>query len=104
MAGIGPESWFLLKWLQVHTKKTINVCATESCENLAITKYTHKCFAFFSRSKPGVMDVEIGRDPVNWLSARSSQYSLERFPKEAGIFPVKLFEFKALRVQVVIYK
>lgn len=43
-----------------------------------------------------MLGVEVGIDPDSWLSARSSQYSLERLPREWGISPVKLLEFSAL--------
>lgn len=58
---------------------------------------TDKCFACLSRSSPGAFGVEMGIDPVNWLSARSSQNSFVRFPKEQGISPLKLFELSALQ-------
>jgi len=49
------------------------------------------------RSSPGVVAVEIGIDPVSWLSARSNQLRFVSKPSEAGILPVNLFEFSALK-------
>lgn len=43
-----------------------------------------------------MLDVETGMVPVNLLSAKSSQYKLERVPREGGISPLKLFELRAL--------
>jgi hypothetical protein len=63
-----PDSWFLLKW---------------------------KCFVLTSRSRPGVVVVEIGTCPMRLLSARSSQKSSESRPSEDGIVPVNWFEFSA---------
>jgi len=65
-----PDNWFLLKW---------------------------KCCVLVRRSSPGVVAVEIGIDPVSWLSARSNQLRFVSKPSEAGILPVNLFEFSALK-------
>lgn len=43
-----------------------------------------------------MLDVETGMVPVNLLSAKSSQYNLDRVPREGGISPLKLFELRAL--------
>jgi len=58
---------------------------------------TYKCCVLVRRSSPGVVAVEIGIDPVSWLSARSNQLRFVSKPSEAGILPVNLFEFSALK-------
>lgn len=50
-----------------------------------------------SKSSPGDVGDEIGIGPESWLSAKSSQKRLVSRPIEAGILPVKLFEFSALQ-------
>jgi hypothetical protein len=50
--------------------------------------------------RPGAVPVEIGRDPVSSLSARSSHRRLESRPICGGIVPVNLFEFNALQKKV----
>jgi hypothetical protein len=57
---------------------------------------TNKCSALRSWSNPVPLSLEVGRGPVNWLSARSSQVTLESLPNEGGMLPVSLFEFTAL--------
>lgn len=53
--------------------------------------------ALVSRSSPGEVVDEIGIGPESWFSAKSSQKRLVSRPIEAGILPVKLFEFSALQ-------
>ncbi|RRT77701.1 hypothetical protein B296_00018288 [Ensete ventricosum] len=48
--------------------------ASEGLKELLL-RSLHSCFVPTRRSRPGVEFVDTGRDPVNWLSARSSQYS-----------------------------
>lgn len=57
---------------------------------------THKCLAFLSWSSPG----PTGIVPVNWFSARSSQYSFDSLPRDGGMLPLKLFVFSALSIHV----
>lgn len=57
---------------------------------------TNKCSALRSWSNPVPLSLEFGSDPVNMLSARSSQVTLESLPNEGGMLPVNLFEFRAL--------
>jgi len=52
-----------------------------------------------SLSNPGWLAFETGRVPVSSLSARSSQMMLTKLPNDAGIEPLNLLEFKALREQ-----
>lgn len=49
-------------------------------------------------SRPGVFPSEIGIGPSMLLSARSSQYSLDRLPMAGGIRPVKRLEFRDLHL------
>lgn len=58
---------------------------------------TYKCLVCVSRSSPGEPVDEIGIGPESWLSAKSSQKRSESRPIDAGILPVKLFEFSALQ-------
>jgi len=59
---------------------------------------TNKCCALRSWSNPVLLSLEVGRGPVSWLSARSSQVTLESLPNEGGMLPVSLFEFRAKNV------
>ena len=47
-----------------------------------------------SRPGPCVSDTGIG--PTSWLSERSSQATLDRFPIVRGMFPLNRFAFRAL--------
>lgn len=48
-------------------------------------------------SSPGEeIPLETGMVPSNWLSAISSQNSLDNRPMEAGIVPLNLFKFRDL--------
>ena len=95
LAGMIPESWFLLKWLQdrriklyiVIYPKNIVLCKdsiknSKRCSTFILNNIfartrvnylgfgvekgnTYKCLALRRRSKPGVVEVDIGRCPVN---------------------------------------
>lgn len=98
-SGMLPDNRFLLKWL---------LCKIETSSfnrkhfvrfNFFTNRHieaTHKCCVVRSWSNPGSVSVETGRRPLNWLSAKSRRTSLESLPREAGIFPLSLFDCRAL--------
>jgi len=61
--------------------------------------FTYKCFVLYIMSRPGVVPLDMGMGPSSWFSAKSSQYTFERFPMAAGIGPVNPLEFKDLQLK-----
>lgn len=56
----------------------------------------YKCLAPSSISKPSEVLVETGMLPLSLFILKSNQDSWVKFPMEAGIDPLKLFEFNDL--------
>lgn len=77
---------------------TIHNCEEEifRLQESLFEECSYKCNAFVRLSNPGFVPSDMGSSPVSILSAKSSQYSLDRLPSDAGMGPLNLLEFKAL--------
>lgn len=56
----------------------------------------YKCLVLNSKSRPGLTPSETGMGPLSMLSAKSNTKSLDRFPIDGGIGPLKPLAFKDL--------